>query len=461
MRLQNCQHPVRVYNKYLGEYVWTSCGKCPTCLKRYQNRWTARLENERKSSLFVLFVTLTYDEKHLPRLIRADYFDKTGKMVEAYRNADSSFLIPFHDLKFEKPADLEYFNKKMHFGGVPYADFRDVQAFNKRLNKYFHDKYTNKYENFRYFVVSELGKESLRPHYHGLYFFRSEIPSENFAADILACWHDKQGNSIGNIEVECVESTASSYVSKYIGKLSHYPSFYQNNKIRCKFICSKRPPIGSLYELSQDSSEIFHDAAISVSLPTSSGSRLNDVPLPTYVKNRIFPKCPQFGRISHSLRVAVYRSASRYLALGFAGCWRSNFGELVPVSLASYLHNIRLSYLKYPYDPPTDFDNYIRNYVPDPYCEAGEVALRRLYYMSKRVLEYCKKFFCTVEYYVHQIEEFYSKVELKTLALFYEFQQEYVENHSLNEIENMYSEFAFNNQGDFRDCRFVDTQKDK
>lgn len=132
---------------------------------------------------------------------------------------------------------------------------------------------------------------------------------------------------------------------------------------------------------------------------------------------------------------------------------------MIPISFDSFLHNVRMSYLRF-VDPPTDYDAYLRSYIPDPYCESGTNALKRLYYMSKRVLDYCKKFFCTVEYYVLQIEKFYSKLELSTLSLFYDFQQEYVKNHSLNEVENMYSEFAFNNQGDFRDCRFVDTQVD-
>lgn len=457
MRLQNCQHPIRVYNKYIDEYVWVACGKCSTCLKRKQGRWTARLENERKSSLFVLFVTLTYDDKHLPRLVRYDEVVDSHK-VETYRAYDDKFRIPFTELKFDTTADLDYFNNKMHAGGVPYADFADVQKFNKRLNKRFHDKYTNTYENFRYFVCSELGKESLRPHYHGLYFFRKEIETSNFAEDILACWHDDAGNTIGNIEVEYVESTAAAYVSKYIGKPAYYPSFYSHSKIYPRFICSKNPPIGSNYELQQSSAEIFHTAAISVVLPNDSQQSLMDVPLPSYCKNRLFPKCPQFSRISHALRVAVYRCSSRFLAAGFQGNWKSNYSELVPVSFDGFLHTIRLRCCAFG-SGGSSFDEYIRKLV-DPYTETGVNTLRRLYYMSKRVLKYCKQFHVTVEYYVTKIEEFYNKVELKILSQFYEFQQKFVETNPVEQLENMYSEFAFNNFGIFRDLRFCLTQLD-
>ena len=125
-----CKHSKVILNRYTKKWVRVDCGKCPTCMQKKAMCRATRIRNNMQAGEIVLFVTLTYDELHLPRLIRADYFDKTGTKVEAYRNADSSFLIPFHDLKFEKPADLDYFNKKMHAGGVPYADFRDVQAFN-------------------------------------------------------------------------------------------------------------------------------------------------------------------------------------------------------------------------------------------------------------------------------------------------------------------------------------------
>lgn len=452
MRLQNCQNPIRVYNKYIDDYVWVACGKCPTCLKRMQARWNARLENERKSSLFTLFVTLTYDDKHLPRLIRDDDFEPSVGRIERYRAYDNKFLIPFSEMQFDKQADLDFFNGKMHSGGVPYADFADIQKFHKRLNKRFHDKYTGKYENFRYFVVSELGKESLRPHYHCLYFFKSEIPTENFAEDIRTCWQ------LGNIECDSVEATAASYVSKYVGKPAYYPSFYSHTKIRPRFVCSKRPPIGSCYELSANDAEIFHKAATSVVLPNDSKQSLVDVPLPSYAKNRLFPKCPRFSQISHALRVAIYRCSSKFLATGFQGDWRSNYSELVTIPFNSFLRTMQLRYIKYG-TTNNSFDVYCRNLF-DPYTEQGINALRRLYYMSKRVIENCKRFHITIEYYVTKIEEFYDKLALRTLAKFYEFQEEFVETNKPEELENMYSEFAFNNFGDFRDLRFAHTQLD-
>lgn len=450
MRLVECENPQRVYNKYLGEYIWVPCQHCETCKKKYRNRWIARLENERKSSLFTLFVTLTYDDAHLPRLKRADFY-KDGEMVEAYADLHDSFLIPFHDLVFAEQSDLDYFNDKMSNGGVPFADFSDIQKFCKRFNKFIHDKYTFKYENFRYFIVSELGKCTLRPHYHCLFFFREAYQTSSIETDIYSCWR------LGNIECEAVEANAASYVSKYIGKPSFYPSFYGNSKIRPKFVCSKQPPIGSIYQLSSSPSEIFHGAVTHLFVPSNNSQEISSVPMPSYCKSRLFPKCPRFASISHSLRVAVYGCAGKFIASGFQTDTQPKSSECLGFN--DWLNHV-MFWTEEIQDDSSNIISYLRE-IADNFSEKGINSLRRLYFLSKRVLKHCEQFYCGLEYYVLQIEKFFDKLEIETLGYFYGFQRDYVEKHSLNEIENMYSEFAFNNQcPNFPDVRFRDVQYD-
>lgn len=108
------------------------CGKCVECQRRRLNDWFLRLSNEMKHSTFSVFVTLTYDEQNLP-------FDPdTGEVC---------------------------------------VSKRDVQLFHKRLRK---ELSTNVRPTvkFRYFVVSEFGGETNRPHYHGLYFFDCSIDNK-------------------------------------------------------------------------------------------------------------------------------------------------------------------------------------------------------------------------------------------------------------------------------------------
>lgn len=44
----------------------TRCGKCVECQKAYSNEWAVRLYHEKKYHLFTFFLTLTYDDLHIP-----------------------------------------------------------------------------------------------------------------------------------------------------------------------------------------------------------------------------------------------------------------------------------------------------------------------------------------------------------------------------------------------------------
>ena len=99
------------------------CGKCPACLANQRSEWIFRLQQEYLVSSFSIFVTLTYDDEHVP---------------------------------------LDFSVNK-----------RDVQLFHKRLRKHFPSA------DLRYYLVSEYGDHTFRPHYHGLYFFKAILPRIN------------------------------------------------------------------------------------------------------------------------------------------------------------------------------------------------------------------------------------------------------------------------------------------
>lgn len=68
MHLLTCEHPQRVFNKYINQYVWVACGHCNSCQNAKAYRWTDALERERLNSRYCLFVTLTFDDLHLPTM---------------------------------------------------------------------------------------------------------------------------------------------------------------------------------------------------------------------------------------------------------------------------------------------------------------------------------------------------------------------------------------------------------
>ena len=111
-----------------GYMTQVPCGRCENCLKRHVSNWSFRLMQEDKHSMSSLFLTLTYDIKHVPFTQRANYMD----------------LSP-----------------------------RDLQLFFKRLRK-LHDSKGSFSLPLKYYAVGEYGGRSYRPHYH-IILFNAEI----------------------------------------------------------------------------------------------------------------------------------------------------------------------------------------------------------------------------------------------------------------------------------------------
>lgn len=419
MEIFTCENPRRVYNKYIDEYVWTNCGHCNACKKRRASRWVARLERERMCRRFCLFVTLTYNEESLPRL----FFSSDGtSLVDSVRDVS----VPFDELIFSSTADKQYFDSKMALCGIPYASVIDIQKFHKRLNKFFHDNVTQTYKNFRYFTVSEYGSTTLRPHFHSIYFTDDEQVASHFEEGVLSCWQ------FGRSDTQYVQKSANSYVAQYLNQLFDLPSFYTHRTLRPFFVCSKRPPIGGDYYNEDEFKDIFQNTRISqVKTRFAADTKLSHVPLLPCVENRLFPKIRAFGQISHSLRVALY---------GFVGkgwSWYRDFEEF----RWSVFYMIR--------DSPNRLDikcselvQYF-NCIVDGFSEKGITALRRFYYICKRVLTYCFEFHCSVEYYVSKIEEYWNKKEYNALNMFYRMQEV---NENPEELVYCYPEFAYQNK---------------
>lgn len=119
-----CMSPIFIRQKN-GERQFVPCGKCNFCLQTRRADWTFRLKQQQKDSLTAYFITLTYDDEHLP------------------------------------------VNKKV--------DKRVLQLFFKRIRKQQDQlikeqektqKIALKWPSIKYYAVGEYGTESSRPHYH-------------------------------------------------------------------------------------------------------------------------------------------------------------------------------------------------------------------------------------------------------------------------------------------------------
>lgn len=110
------------------EFIEIPCGHCHECRLAYSRQWADRLMLESLDHEFKYFITLTYDDAHLPYM-----YDDDGVV-----------------------SDVPTLNKK------------DVQLFVKRLRRFC--DYHNLSDNIRFYCSGEYGTKTARPHYHLILF---------------------------------------------------------------------------------------------------------------------------------------------------------------------------------------------------------------------------------------------------------------------------------------------------
>ncbi|MBD5222418.1 MAG: hypothetical protein HDS70_08665 [Bacteroidales bacterium] len=232
------------------------CGKCPACLSSRSDEWIVRLSEEVRSSDNVTFFTLTYDDDHLPWQFVTDKFN-----------------------------NVDYY--------IPTTRKSDVQAFMKRLRK----KLGN---GVRFFVCSEFGPTTLRPHYHGLLFNVPQPLLRKLDDTIFEKWQN------GFTSSSKVSPARVAYVAKYCNSFASVPGYYPRPFI----LCSLRPAIGSSY-LERSSKTNWHKKNLNTSYIDENGFSHK---LPRYYKRKIFDK-GEFAQIRENyLDSENYKNTTDYIA---------------------------------------------------------------------------------------------------------------------------------------------------
>lgn len=186
------------------------CGQCIGCRLDYSRKWADRLMLEAKNHKFTWFVTLTYDDNHIP-------------------------LNPVSD---PNSGELLRFN--------PTLKKRDVQLFMKRLRKAVEP------QKIRFYCSGEYGDKTFRPHYH-LIIFGLELNDLTFykLSENKDCYYnsktlDNAWNNKGYVVVTPATYETMLYTSRYVTKkLKGFEgSFYKSHNIAPPFsLMSRRPGI--------------------------------------------------------------------------------------------------------------------------------------------------------------------------------------------------------------------------
>ncbi|WGL30903.1 replication initiator protein [Dipodfec virus UOA04_Rod_499] len=243
-----CLHPVRIRNKYTGQYMYTSCGHCMVCLLKKANTQTSLASSMSSHFKYTYFVTLKYSEEYIPKLRvkSSDWSDSDN----VFLTLESERILPPSEKRTPSTLSMSlcYTHKQYvdHFRKVsgrysfqakqviypssefdfqdyiPYIDREDFFFFMKRLRILIDRKFPNLGygKKILYYAVSEYGPRTLRPHWHLLLFTDSSEVSEALSLLVRSAW------SYGSYDISLSRGFAASYVASYVNSFACLPNFY-------------------------------------------------------------------------------------------------------------------------------------------------------------------------------------------------------------------------------------------
>lgn len=250
----SCFHPNLVFNPYLGDYVLVPCRKCAACRSSYARDLQNRIEDECRAHKFNFFITLTYDNKHLPMYFA--YPSEDGVTFRAFRGnlplLDAHGLeLPELDFKLEDSWFVEP-QHNIYQPGFGFCYKPDIQKFIKRLRIKIVRNYGNVSQSkIRYFIASEYGPATFRPHYHGVIFCDDERIARDMPRLIRETWSMCAPE---RCDVQLVSGAAPQYVAKYVNGFACLPKVLGTEFTRPFHLASKNPALGAF---KIDEKEIF------------------------------------------------------------------------------------------------------------------------------------------------------------------------------------------------------------
>lgn len=301
-----CLKPYKIYipddEKGTYEPMLCPCGKCEVCRKSDASDWRIRLMEEFYDSHNAYFATLTYNDDKLPFSLGTDEFGKD------------------------------------HI----YATFKllDIQKFVKRIRKKYQDYYKKTGLKLVYFIVSEYGPTTLRPHYHGLFFNLpklsdiKEIQDKKINEEMEKIW------SNGYVNFSECNIPRIAYCTKYMSCQSVIP-FYFKKPFR---VMSKG--IGKAYLNRKDRIK-WHKEHIITYYPDGAFK----IRLPRYYKDKIFSEDEKII-IKQLLQLYLEEEKQKYVTnwishdIDFVKFVKDGTWEMIEKKIFEYKVNYQKKYLK-------------------------------------------------------------------------------------------------------------------
>lgn len=202
------------------------CGRCPSCLQKKANRLTNRIINSTEPGEVIYFATLTYSNDNVPFFL-LDELNTSTDVLTIYREGvalDNISVAPVFKKELTNFHPLN--NDILSFNRVGVAYYKDVQDFIKRFKEYF--QYHFGPREFKYFICSEYGGESQRPHFH-LLFWDSRKEFDKYREAFFASWQFHDMSKLDPERTFEVARNVASYVASYVNCASYVSPFLRSH----------------------------------------------------------------------------------------------------------------------------------------------------------------------------------------------------------------------------------------
>lgn len=277
-----------IKNTYTGKLVFVKCGKCPACLQERSN-FQRMLINNTSPSGNCLFVTLTYDNQHVPFVSSADFFTDFLHIFRSNNLIESLFIKSSLDISYDSLHDSTFVN-------ILY--YHDIQNFFKSFRQTL-SRLSCEIPEYSY--CGEYGTRTFRPHFHVLFFFQNFSDKEIIISTIVKTWQFCDWSKLPFDECfKFVPSKdVSGYVSSYITGNSFLPVYAQIKEIAPKIRHSKFFGSNVSFFSLQNFWNSAYMGCISYFRNESSSTSLpKNFLYPKYIVSRYFPKFKGYSRLN-------------------------------------------------------------------------------------------------------------------------------------------------------------------
>ena len=254
--VDHCQYRSFITNKYTGHRIAVNCGQCDYCTHKKAQKASMRVKTAGNAFKHCWFVTLTYDNEHIPLFNCEVYYSEYDDVLSdsgVVHGYEKHAYVPVSKFCTTDPQRLQHiyftqvqgtvpYNRELgqyepvkdnwfvsidamrafihktqsatpygkdgeltlKYGNnlIPFLNYVDVQNYIKRLRRHL-DRYTN--EKISFYAVGEYGPVHFRPHFHLLLFFNSQE-----IANVLRECHNKSWK-FGRTDIQRSNGGCASY----------------------------------------------------------------------------------------------------------------------------------------------------------------------------------------------------------------------------------------------------------